>query len=140
MRKPFIAGMLLAVAIPGVSVAATPDHFLVRSAADLVEVCRSVPSDTISSAAAGFCQGYVVGIYRTLEEVQAAGSSGRMFCVDESQHPPSRTEAITAYVAWIDAKPERLSQPSVESVAAYLADTYPCSGSGSSTSSRSRVQ
>lgn len=54
------------------SLAATPANYDVRSAADLVAICSTAPGDTIASAAMGFCHGYVVGVYRTLEEIQEA--------------------------------------------------------------------
>ena len=143
MKKLLTAGVLIAAALPGIAaLAATPENFNVQSAADLVEICRTMPNDNVSSAAAGFCQGYVVGVYRTLEEIQAARPRARLFCINQSQHPPSRTEAIAAYVGWMDARPDEMSQPPMESIANYLAATYPCpnSGSSSTTTSRSRVQ
>ena len=143
MRILLIAGVLIAAAFPGrPALAAAPENFNVQSAADLVQICRTVPNDNVSSAAAGFCQGYVVGVYRTLEEIQAARPRARLFCVDQAQHPPSRTEAIAAYVSWMNAKPDEMSKLPMESIADYLAATYPCPNSGSSgtATSRSRVQ
>lgn len=132
MKKLLAAGALMAAALAGLPVlAATPDNFSVRSAADLVEICRSVPNDAVSSAAAGFCQGYVVGVYRTLEEIQEARPKARLFCMDQTQHPPTRTEAINAYVAWIDARPDERDRNPMESIADYLATTYPCPSAGS---------
>ena len=142
MKKLFAAGLLMAAAFPAMpALAATPESFNVQSAADLVQICRTEPNDNVSSAAAGFCQGYVVGVYRTLEEIQAARPRSRLFCVNQSQHPPSRTEAIAAYVAWIDARPDEMPRPPMESIADYLAATYPCPdpGAAGTTTSRSRV-
>ena len=142
MKNLLTAGVLMAAALPGrPALATTPENFNVQSASDLVQICRTVPGDNVSSAAAGFCQGYVVGVYRTLEEIQAARPRARLFCVDQFQHPPSRTEAIAAYVGWMDTKPDEMSQPPMESIADYLAATYPCpSGASATTTSRSRVR
>ncbi len=143
MKNLFTAGVLIATAFPGMAaLAATPENFNVQSAADLVQICRTVPNDNVSSAAAGFCQGYVVGVYRTLEEIQAATPRARLFCMDQFQHPPSRTEAIAAYLGWMDTKADEMSRPPMESIADYLAATYPCPASGASatTTRRSRVQ
>ncbi len=143
MKQHFVAGVLLATAFAGMpALAATPENFNVQSGADLVQICRTVPSDNVSSATAGFCHGYVVGVYRTLEEVQEARPRARFFCMDQAQHPPSRTEAIAAYVSWMDTRPDEMSKPPMESIADYLAATYPCPNAGSPTAptSRSRAQ
>lgn len=131
MNKLLTAGVLIAAFAGRPALAATPENFSVHSAADLVEICRSVPNDNVSSAAAGFCQGYVVGVYRTLEEIQEAKPKARLFCMDQYQRPPTRTEAINAYVAWMDAKAAEMSKPPLESIADYLAATYPCSNAKS---------
>ena len=131
MKNLLTAGLAMAAACAATpALAATPDNFNVHSAADLVQICRTVPNDNVSSAAAGFCQGYVVGVYRTLEEIQAARPKARLFCVNQYQHPPSRTEAISAYVAWTDPRPDEMSKVPMESIADYLAATYPCSNAG----------
>lgn len=124
----------LFVALP--SLAATPENFHVRSAADLVAICSSVPNDNVSSAAAGFCQGYVVGVYRTLEEIQAARPSARMFCT--AQSATTRTEAINAYVSWASARSDELSKAPMESIADYLSATYPCPPAETPTAPSSR--
>lgn len=46
-----------------------------------------------------------------------------MFCMAST--PPNRTEAIKAYVAWLGAKPDELTKPPMETIADYLAATYP---------------
>lgn len=143
IKKLFTAGVLVATALPSMpGLAATPENFNVQSAADLVQICQTMPNDNVSSAASGFCQGYVVGVYRTLEEIQAARPRTRLFCMNLSQRLPSRTEAIAAYVNWMNTKPDEMSQSPMESIADYLAATYPCPSSGSSsiTTSRSRAQ
>ena len=106
--------------------AATPSNYDVRSAADLVAICSTAPGDSLASAATGFCHGYVVGVYRTLEEIQEARPWARMFCPPAMR--PSRTQAIAAYVAWTNARPEELTKLPMESITDYLAATYPCTG------------
>ena len=129
--KTVTAAVLLAGVLMGSPArAAAPDKFSVNSAADLVDICRSEPTDAISSAATGFCHGYVVGVYRTLQEIQEAQPKSRFFCVTE--HPPSRTEAIAAYVAWTSARPNEMAKVPMESIADYLAATYPCPDAGRS--------
>lgn len=131
MKKLLVIGVTLAgLGAAAPARAATPEKFNVGTAADLVDICQTQPTDATSSAAAGFCQGYVVGVYRTLVEVQEARPKSRFFCVTE--HPASRTEAISAYVAWTSARPEEMSKVPMESIADYLAATYPCPNAGRS--------
>ena len=115
---------LLAAAAMAPCEAATPDNFAMRSGADLLAVCSTEPSDNPSSAAIGFCHGFIIGAYRVLEEVQEAESSGRLFCMAST--PPNRMEAIKAYVAWLGARPYELTKLPTETIADYLAATYPC--------------
>ena len=126
MQKALVlSGILGVLAFAAPSRAATPDNFMLRSTADLVSICSTSPTDDISSAATGFCHGFAVGVYRTLEIVQEARpQSSRMFCPTAS--PPSRTEAIDAYVKWASARPDEMAKPPTESIASYLAATYPC--------------
>lgn len=136
MRKSILAGGMLISVLGASASAATPDKFEVHSAADLVAICSTVPNDNISAAAIGFCHGYVVGVYRTLEEVQEARPAKPFFCV--TQNPTSRTEAINAYVAWTTARPAQLSKLPMESIADYLSQTYPCPAATPSATSSSR--
>ena len=124
MRPLLLTCSLLAATAMAPCRAATPDNFAVRSGADLLAVCSTEPSDNSSSAAIGFCHGYIVGVYRVLEEIQEARPSARMFCMAST--PPNRTEAIKAYVAWLGASPDELTKPPMVTIADYLTVTYPC--------------
>ena len=124
MRRLLLTCGLLTVAAVVPCRAATPDNFAMRSGADLLAVCSVEPSDNPSSAAIGFCHGYIVGVYRVLEEIQEARPSARMFCMASS--PPSRAEAIKAYVAWLGASPDELAKAPMVTIADYLTATYPC--------------
>lgn len=133
MRNAAAAIALLTGALAGSPArAATPDRFNVHSAADLIEICRTEPTDATSSAAVGFCHGYVVGVYRTLEEIQEARPKSRYFCVNE--RPASRTEAINAYITWTSARPDELTKVPMESIADYLKANYPCPAGGAAKS------
>ncbi len=71
-----VIGLLVSVFAAAPTLAATPENSNVRSAADLVAICTTVPSDNISSATVGFCHGYVVGVYRTLEVAASLSPQG----------------------------------------------------------------
>ncbi len=135
-KAVIVAAILGTIALATPSRAATPDQFMLRSTSDLVSICSTSPTDNISSASTGFCHGFMVGAYRTLEIVQQAKpQSDRMFCPADL---PSRTEAIDAYMKWANARPDELSKPPVDSIATYLATTYPCPATGHSGKSSSR--
>ncbi len=121
-KSALVLGILLGAMVP--AAAATPENFQVRSAADLVTICSTTASDNNSSAMVGFCHGYVVGVYQLLQEVAQARPAGRFFCTPAVT--PNRTQAIKSYVDWANARPNELSKLPMESIADYLAVTYPC--------------
>ena len=125
-RPALVLGILLGAMAP--AIAATPENFQVRSAADLVAICSTTPSDNSSSAMVGFCHGYVVGVYQLLQEVAQARPASRFFCTPAVT--PSRTQAIKSFVDWANARPAELSKLPMESIADYLAVTYPCPAAG----------
>ncbi len=71
-----VIGLSVSVFAAAPTLAATPENFNVRSAADLVAICTTVPSDNNSSATVGFCHSYVVGVYRTLEVAASLSPRG----------------------------------------------------------------
>ncbi|MBV9539500.1 MAG: hypothetical protein JOY70_11245 [Acidisphaera sp.] len=138
VRRSVFGPILLALAMSAPAVAAppTPDNFDLRTTADLVAVCSATPTDLASAADAGFCHGYMVGVYRVLEEVQAARPSARMFCPTGGM--PNRTDAIAAFVAWVGGRPDELAKVPQESVADYFAATYPCPATAATGRGRAR--
>lgn len=101
--------------------AATPENYTLRSTADLVTICSGDASQEL-----GFCQGFTVGVFRVLQEVQTAKPSARFFCMPLD--PPSRTEIIHEYVAWAQGTPSELTRTPPESIASFLAQRFPCVG------------
>lgn len=101
----------------------TQDSFLVRTTGDLVALCASAPSDRLYTAAQNFCQGFVVGVYRTIEAEQAARRV-KLFC--PAGPPPSRNEGIANFVRWAQASPTRLATAPTDGIAAFLAERLPC--------------
>jgi len=134
-RLLLITGTALVGMSAGAAIAATPDNFEVRSTSDLVTICSEDQHDAVSAAATGFCHGYVVGVFRTIERVQQARPSARMFCMPPS--PPNRVQAIGAFVDWAKARPDELEKQPTEGIADYLAATYPCPVNTTAASRRS---
>jgi hypothetical protein len=109
----------------GVPAATTPGNFVVRTAGDLVALCSADPSDPMVGPALGFCEGFAVGVYQTLQETQAS-LPAPFFCVPTPG--PSRSQAIASFVAWVKASPSAASQRPADAILGYLQQTYPCAG------------
>ncbi len=135
-RLLLITGAALAgmSASPG-NEATTPDNFEVRSTSDLVAICSEDQHDMTSAAATGFCHGYVVGVFRTIERVQQAQPSARIFCLPPS--PASRVSAIAAFLDWAKARPDGMEKHSTEGIADFLAANYQCPSNDVAASRRS---
>ena len=124
-RSSLILAVLGCCAMPIVSMAQQPvseGNFQVQTTGDLVTLCASQPSDRLYTAAQNFCQGYAVGVYRTLEAEQS-GSAARLFCPPAQM--PTRNEAIANFVRWAQASPTRLAMTPPDGIASYLAERLP---------------
>ncbi len=98
-------------------------NFQVKTTSDLVRLCESKPTDATGVAALHFCHGFVTGAYQYYQ-VAAAASGKRLVCVPTP--PPSRNEAIAAFVTWTRQNPQPMSMPPIEGLFQYLAQRYPC--------------
>jgi hypothetical protein len=125
--RHWLAGVAICVAaFPAAGNAAiTEDTFQLRTTSDLVELCSAAPSDPMGTAALNFCHGFALGVYRVLEETNAAAQrTGKMFCMPDAL--PSRNQAITDFLQWAKATPAVMSQNPADGVTSYLASKYPC--------------
>lgn len=126
MRRWLPALALCALAYPGLARAqVSQDSFQMRNAADLADLCSAPNSDPLYTAAQNFCHGFVVGVYRVLNEEDAGRSGGRFFCMPASA--PSRTQQIANFVQWVRTSPGQMQSSAQDAVAAYLVNQYPCS-------------
>ena len=125
--KQWLFGAAICAALlPGAANAAvTEATFQLGTTADLVDLCTAAPTDQMGTAALNFCQGFAVGVYRVLEEENAAKRIGRMFCVPADFHT-KRTEAIADFVQWAKATPDVMSQRPADGLTRYLGTKYPC--------------
>jgi hypothetical protein len=105
--------------------AATPDHFRVRSTADLVEICSTPANDSLYGAAMGFCHGYAVGAHQYYQ-ASMSGSSSKPFVCLPTAPPPTRTEGLQMFVAWAREHPQHMGEPAVETLFRWLVATWPC--------------
>ena len=121
----FIAAALCTASLAPNARATTAQNFMVHTTADLVALCEAAPSDANYVAAIHFCQGFAAGAYQYYLALAQNAPNTRFVCIRDPA--PSRNQAITAFVAWAHAHPERMSEPAVDSMFRYLGETYPCS-------------
>jgi hypothetical protein len=126
MKHKILAMLMVAGAalLPVSSHAAlTEDSFQARTTGDLLDMCSASPKDPLGHAAFHFCEGFGIGVFRVLQKVDAARKM-RMFCMSDPM--PTRSEALTAFIAWGKANPGQLDQAPEDGVAAFLSSQYPC--------------
>jgi Rap1a immunity proteins len=103
---------------------ATTANFTVRTTADLVALCSTTPTEENYVAAIHFCQGFGVGAYQYYLAIAANNPADRFVCL--SDPPPTRDAVKAGFIAWTQANPNSMSQPAVDSLFRYLAQSYPC--------------
>jgi hypothetical protein len=114
----------LALLLPGMPHAATEANFGARTTGDLVALCSAPPDSALGTAADNFCEGFVEGAVAVELENMAAFRGRRLFCLPNP--PPSRSEAMSQFVAWAGAAPDRLTQSSTDGLFHFLMERYPC--------------
>jgi hypothetical protein len=122
-RLPFALVTVLAVQATARAVP-TDLTFQVRTTGDLVELCSAAPADPLAVAAGNFCVGFAVGVYAVLKEVEDAHGAKRLFCPPDP--PPTRPQAIAAFLQWAKDNPGQLSLPPADGVYAFLTWRFPC--------------
>jgi hypothetical protein len=127
LNRHWLTGVALCAAIlpTAAGAAVTEATFALNTTSDLVDLCTAAPSDPMGTAALNFCHGFAVGVYRVLEEENAARRTGRMFCIPDTVRP-SRNEAIADFVQWAKASPDAMSQRPADGISSYLNTKYPC--------------
>ena len=119
-----IAALCAAIIAGAARAEVTQDNFLLRQTGDLVDMCSAGQSDPLYTAATNFCHGFAVGVFRVLQEEDAARRSGHLFCVPTP--PPTRNEAIASFVQWARANTSRMSLSAADGVGAFLSEQYKC--------------
>ncbi len=122
--KGWTAAAGLVLLASGASHAATEANFGARTAGDLVELCTATPDNAIGTAAVNFCEGFAQGAVLVEMQNQAAFRGPKLFCMPNP--PPSRNEALSEFVSWARASPDRLAQPSTDGLFRFLGERYPC--------------
>jgi hypothetical protein len=115
----------MASLLPCVSAeAVTEANFALSSTGDLVALCSAAPDNGIGTAALNFCEGYLQGAV-TVEMLNMSTFRGpKLFCLPNP--PPARSEAMSGFVSWAQAAPDRMSQSPTDGVFGFLRERYPC--------------
>jgi Rap1a immunity proteins len=122
--KKLAAAGVLALLVSAPAHAATEANFVANSTADLVELCSATPDDGVGTAALNFCEGYFQGAV-TVQMLNMVPLRGKkLFCLPNP--PPSRSQAMSEFVSWARAAPDRLSESSTDGLFRYLSERYPC--------------
>jgi hypothetical protein len=104
--------------------AATEANFAANTTADLVELCAAVPDNAIGTAAVNFCEGFAQGAVLVEMQNMSAFRGPKLFCLPAP--PPSRNEALSEFVKWARASPDRMSVSSTDGFFRFLSERYPC--------------
>lgn len=119
----FVLPVLPLVASLGAKAAVSEQDFQARTTAELVNLCSASQSDPLAAAAIHFCEGFLVGTYRTLSGAQS-GMRRKLFCV--TCPVPTRNQATADFVAWARTSPNVMSEQPSDTVLRYLTQHYPC--------------
>ena len=122
--KRWTAAAALAFLAPFAAHAATEANFGAKTTGDLVELCEATPDNAIGTAAVNFCQGFALGAVSVEMQNLAAFRGPKLFCMPNP--PPSRNEALSEFVKWARASPDRMSATSTDGLFRFLSERYPC--------------
>jgi hypothetical protein len=114
----------LVMLAPGISQAATEANFGAVTTGDLVELCTATPDNAVGTAAVNFCEGFAQGAVSVEMQNMAAFRGPKFFCMPNP--PPSRDEALSEFVKWARASPDRMSASSTDGLFRFLSERYPC--------------
>jgi len=119
MRFLLTAAAIIAL-VPAASAADV--KYQVRDTADLVAVCDTNPRAPDITTALAFCHGFLTGAVHFY--YAGVPESSRFACAPDPA--PSRSDVMNEFVKWARANPQHMSEPAVETLFRYLAETYPC--------------
>ena len=114
----------LALLAPCAPQAATEANFDARTTADLVELCTATQDNTIGTAAVHFCEGFAQGAVLVEMQNMAGFRGAKLFCMPNP--PPSRNQALSDFVSWARASPDRMATTSTDGLFRFLSERYPC--------------
>jgi hypothetical protein len=87
-------------------------EFRRATTADLVNLCSAAPDNAIGTAAVNFCEGFAQGAVLVEMQNMAAFRGPKLFCMPNP--PPTCNEALSEFVQWARASPDRMAASSTE--------------------------
>lgn len=124
MRRWLSLAVLSLVLGPLPGLAVERDDFLIADTQDVVDVCTVPESDPLYTAAISFCHGYLLGAYQYHVALFGHGTSKPVVCLPDP--PPTRTQAVDRFVAWVKANPSYAKEKPADSLTKFLVETWPC--------------
>ena len=121
-RWAVAAGLVLHA--PSAPYAATEANFGAATTADLVELCTARADSPIGTAAVNFCEGFAQGAVLVEMQNMAAFRGPKLFCLPNP--PPTRDQAMSEFVNWARAAPDRMAASSTDGLFRFLSEHYPC--------------
>jgi hypothetical protein len=125
--KGWITAAALMLLVPSAPEAATEANFGPTTTGDLVELCTATPDNGIGTAAVNFCEGFAQGAVLVELQNMAAFRGPKPFCMPNP--PPTRNEALSEFVNWARASPDRMAASSTDGLFRFLSERYPCTQS-----------
>ncbi len=122
--KAWTVAVGLVLLVPGAPHAATELNFGPKTTGDLVELCTAAPDNAMGTAAVHFCEGFAQGAVLVEIQNMAAFRGPKLFCLPSP--PPSRNEALSEFVNWARASPDRMATSSTDGLFRFLSERYPC--------------
>jgi hypothetical protein len=124
MRGLALGGLLTVVVALGPAGAATTQHFMVRSTADLIELCSVGKDDPVRDEAIHFCHGYLVGAYHFQEALHSGPREKPVVCPPDPR--PSRDESVRQFVVWARGHDQYMTERAVDTLMRFLTERWPC--------------
>jgi Rap1a immunity proteins len=122
--REWIVGAGLVFLAPGAPHAATEANFGANTTGDLVELCTARTDTAIGTAAVNFCEGFAQGAVLVEMQNMAAFRGPKLFCLPSP--PPTRDQALSEFVNWARASPDRMAASSTDGLFRFLSERYPC--------------
>ncbi len=124
--KNFVIFSLLSlfVFVPGICGATDETDFIVKTTADLIDLCTTSPEEPLFAQAVNFCHGYLVGAYHYYQSISAGAQGLELVCLPDTK--PTRNEVIGMFIAWVKDHPQYWNEPAVETEFRFLMEKWPC--------------
>lgn len=117
-----LAALTTAFVLAASAYAAPPDHYRVATAAELVRVCSTQPSEADYTTAIAFCHGVLAGAYGYYQAVTPP--EHRFVCAPDPA--PTRSQVANGFVAWMKGRPQLMSDGAIDTLFRYAAEAFPC--------------